>query len=124
MTIELPIACSLEETEMEGRVRAWESLFTDALIERRATDGGVQLVLSSTSWPRARLHELIALESKCCAWMTFEISEAEDLTVDITASDESGQSAVRKMFLTTSPAATEIAAASAQRADRSKVDLP
>ena len=86
---------------MATRLESWNSLLTDALIEREATDRGARLVLRSSPEVRRRLEELIVLESHCCAWMTLAVSEKEALTVDITASKEIGRRAVRELFLTT-----------------------
>jgi hypothetical protein len=103
MTIELPIACSLEEKERQDRVAEWGSLMTDAVIHREATDTGVRLLLQASNGTRQRLDELIALESKCCEWMTFEVSGAGPLTVEITADEEFGGAAIRELFLADFP---------------------
>lgn len=42
MTIELPIACSLDQQEMPARIEAWSSLLEEALITSTATDQGVR----------------------------------------------------------------------------------
>lgn len=95
----LPIACSLEEQELADRVSAWASLFEESLIHRSSSATGVRIQLRSAPDVLQRLEELIELEAKCCAWMSFTIAGEDELTVDIHADDAFGQQAIRETFL-------------------------
>lgn len=100
MTIELPIACSLDEDQLPARIEAWGGLLATARISAQTVLGGVRLVLRSSPETSHRLGELIVLESQCCAWMAFEVSDGDVITVDITAQDDFGRRAIRELFQT------------------------
>jgi hypothetical protein len=79
MTPELPIACLLDNAEMEQRSRRWERLADRALIEATLRPGGVA-VQRYRNEPEVRdeLEELIRLEGDCCGFLDFKLSGSDD----------------------------------------------
>ena len=63
--------CTLDSTEMRGRLRAWADL-RDRSTGVRPITGGVAISLADTE-PMGEVAELAARESECCPFYTFQI---------------------------------------------------
>jgi hypothetical protein len=89
MPTDLPIACSLSETELPARLAEIRALGQDALLSARRV--GPRAVLRFTSDPdiRARVEAIVAAESRCCAFLTMRISaEPDTVTLTIEAPED------------------------------------
>jgi hypothetical protein len=70
---DLPIACTLDATQMRDRVRFIDALVADALIDQEPIDGGLRTRFHARDGIEARVRELVAAESRCCAFLTFAV---------------------------------------------------
>jgi hypothetical protein len=79
-----PIACTLTPDGMTARRALIDALSADGLLHRAATDAGLRVRLRDTPDIERRTRELIAAESSCCAFLTFDLQRADDaLVLDI-----------------------------------------
>jgi hypothetical protein len=86
---ELPIACTLTPDGMTARVALIEALAADGLLGRAPTDTGVRVRLRDTPDIEQRTRELVAAESKCCAFLEFDLGrEGGDLVLDINGPED------------------------------------
>jgi MerR family transcriptional regulator, copper efflux regulator len=84
-----PIACTLEPAQMRDRAASIDALLADALLDRRPIDGGVRITFRDAPDVERRVHDLIAAESHCCAFLTFAVGRERDaFRVDITGAPE------------------------------------
>jgi predicted ester cyclase len=89
MSTEIPIACTLNPAEMRDRVKSIDALLTDALLDQREIDGGVRTTFRDTPDVEHRIRELVAAESRCCAFLSFVVGREDDaLWLDITGAPE------------------------------------
>ncbi|MEU1237969.1 hypothetical protein ABZ399_27710 [Micromonospora aurantiaca] len=80
----VPGTCTLPTTERPLRLAEFDGLFHDALRGAdRLTARHLRLHLDSTAEPTAR--DLIARESACCSFFTFDLArpDGDTLTLDI-----------------------------------------
>jgi hypothetical protein len=69
---------------MTARVALIEALAADGLLGRAPTDTGVRVRLRDTPDIEQRTRELVAAESKCCAFLEFDLGrEGGELVLDI-----------------------------------------
>ena len=84
----LPIACSLDATELPERLREMADLGRDALLDARIEATRAQLRFAAGEAVHERLEAVVAAESRCCAFLTMRIVPAADgllLTIDAPA---------------------------------------
>ena len=82
MSPDTPIACSLNAEELPRRLAEIRAIGADALL---TTDGG-GLRFRKDETTRARLEAIVAAESECCAFLTFDLrATADALELRITA---------------------------------------
>ena len=94
---DLPIACTLASDGMTARLALIDALATDGLLSRAPTETGLRVRLRDTLEIEARTRELVAAESKCCAFLDFELGRQDgDLVLDITGPEDAR--AVIEMF--------------------------
>ena len=97
-----PIACTLTPDDLTARRGLIEALTADGLLERTPTGSGLRVRLLDRPDIEQRTRELVAAESRCCAFLDFELSrEGGDLWLDI-----SGPEAARpviEMFFAAAP---------------------
>ena len=74
---ELPIACTLTADGMTARLALIDALAADGLLDRTPTDAGLRVRLRDTPDIEQRTRELVAAESKCCAFLDFELGRDE-----------------------------------------------
>ena len=78
--------CSLDDSDRAERMRAWESLRRDALIDERVDGDVTVVVLAAKAGVRARLEALIEAERSWCSFLRFGVSEDdEQIAVEIRA---------------------------------------
>ena len=81
-----PIACSLSADELTDRLAEIRSLGRRSLVSS-AEDGALRFRGDRDT--RARLEAIIAAESRCCSFLSFELrEEAGDLVLRIDAPDD------------------------------------
>ena len=86
---DLPIACTLTADDLTARLALIDALTTDALLERTETDIGLRVRLRDTPEIEQRTRELIAAESRCCAFLEFALArEGGDLVLDVAGPDD------------------------------------
>lgn len=106
MTESLPIACTLSPAEMPRRAEQIRAVGRDGLIG--ADRGGRGAVLRFRPEVRARVEEIVAAESACCAFLDFDLTEEDGAIVLRIAAPEGGDPAAQllaDLFATDQPAA-------------------
>src|SRR3954469_9245776 len=79
-----PIACTLTPDGMTARLALIGALAADGLLERTTTDTGLRVRLRDTPEIERRTRELVAAESKCCAFLDFHLARDDgELVLDI-----------------------------------------
>jgi hypothetical protein len=83
------IACTLNPAQLRDRVAAIDSLASDALLGQDEIAGGVRSRFRRTPDVEARVRELVAAESSCCRFLSFDVSRGDgELWLEITGSPE------------------------------------
>jgi len=75
---EQPAVCTLEGGDQITRRERWLRLMDRALLDRTATDHGAELRFRDDAASLAELTELAALESECCAFARWNVSQLDD----------------------------------------------
>jgi hypothetical protein len=89
MSTDLPIACTLNPAEMRDRLAAIDALASDALLDQREIPGGLRTTFRDAPDVERRVRELVAAESRCCAFLSFAVGREDDtLWLDITGAPE------------------------------------
>jgi hypothetical protein len=84
-----PIACTLTPDGMTARLALIDALSADGLLDRTPTDAGLRVRLRDTPNIEQRTRELIAAESRCCAFLHFDLGrEGGDLVLDVTGPED------------------------------------
>src|SRR5258708_1521347 len=76
-----PIACTLDATQTSDRQALIADLWADALIDNEATAAGVRARLCDSPGIEGRLRGLIEAESRCCAFLSFDLIRGGDQLV-------------------------------------------
>jgi hypothetical protein len=86
---ELPIACTLTADGMTARMALIDALAADGLLDRTRTDAGMRVRLLDRPDIEQRTRELVAAESKCCAFLDFELGRENGyLVLDIAGPED------------------------------------
>jgi hypothetical protein len=86
---DLPIACTLSPDGMTARLALIDALAADGLLDRTPTETGMRVRLRDTSDIEQRTRELVAAESKCCAFLDFDLGRDDgDLMLDISGPED------------------------------------
>ena len=86
---DLPIACTLTPDDMTARLALIDALAADGLIDRTPTDAGLRVRLRDSPQIEQRARDLIAAESRCCAFLEFTLDRADgELVLDITGPED------------------------------------
>jgi hypothetical protein len=86
---DLPIACTLTPEGMTARFALIDALSADGLLDRTLTDGGLCVRLRDTPDIEQRARELIAAESRCCAFLEFDLTrDGGDLVLEISGPED------------------------------------
>ena len=95
---DLPIACTLSPDGLASRLALIDALASDGLLERTPTDAGLRVRLRDTPEIERRARELVAAESRCCAFLDFELTrEGRELVLDI-AGPEDARPVIELLF--------------------------
>ena len=80
----MSIACTLTSAELPARRALIDTLAADGLLDRTHTSAGLRVRLRNTSDVERRTRDLIAAESRCCAFLRFELGRQDGaLVLDI-----------------------------------------
>ena len=85
MPSELPIACSLNASELPMRLAEMADLGRAALIDARTGATSARLRFAAGAGIRQRVEAIVAAESHCCAFLQMRVSDEPDtvvLTID------------------------------------------
>ena|SRR5215217_5267455 len=86
---DLPIACTLTPDGMTARLALIDTLAADGLLERTPTDAGLRVRLRDTPEIEQRTLELVDAESKCCAFLDFDVRRDDgELVLDISGPED------------------------------------
>jgi hypothetical protein len=98
-----PIACTLTPDGMTARLALIDALAADGLLERTPTESGMRVRLLDRPDIEQRTRELVAAESKCCAFLDFDVRrENGDLLLDISGPEHARP--VIELFFAPEPA--------------------
>jgi hypothetical protein len=90
---EPPIACTLPTAAMPGRLALVDSLAAEALVT--PIPGGIRARFAPPF--EARVRELVALESRCCAFLRFDVRVGDEVVLDVTGSSDA-QPVIEHLF--------------------------
>jgi hypothetical protein len=86
---DLPNACTLTSDAMTDQLAFIEELSRDGLIARTPTDSGLRVRLRDSNDIERRTRELIAAESSCCSFLTFDLQRVDgELVLQISGPDD------------------------------------
>ena len=85
----LPIACTLTPAGMTARLALIDALAADGLLDRTRTDAALRVRPLDRPDIEQRTRELVAAESKCCAFLDVELNhENGHLVLDIAGPED------------------------------------
>ena len=93
MPTELPIACSLSETELPRRLAEMADLGRAALVQARTESLRARLYFAAAAGVRDRVQAIATAEARCCAFLTMRVID-EPGTVVLTIDAPRGAEAV------------------------------
>ena len=67
--------CTLDTTNLDARLREWQSLRSDALISESHSETGSVSVFKVDDEVKRRLDALIRAENDCCSHLRFHVRE-------------------------------------------------
>jgi hypothetical protein len=89
MPNDIPIACTLDPAQMRDRGALIDALLEEALLDQRPIEGGLRSRFRDAPQIEQRIQDLIAAESRCCAFLSFATGREQDaLWLDITGAPE------------------------------------
>src|ERR1044072_5660979 len=84
-----PIACTLTPGDMTARVALIDALAADGVLERTAAETGIRVRLLDQADLAQRAGELLAAESRCCAFLDFDLRrETGALLLDVSGPED------------------------------------
>ena len=78
MPEELPIACSLSAAELPVRMAQVAELGRDALVDARVDGTRANLRFAAGAGVRERVERFAGAESRCCAFLSFQLEDGPD----------------------------------------------
>lgn len=91
-----PVACTLDASDVPGRLREWRDLVTH-VADRQAIDGGHRLLLDAST-PLDQLALLVAAEQGCCSFFAFAITiDSRGSALEVRAPAE-GRAIIESLF--------------------------
>jgi hypothetical protein len=91
MPAELPIACSLDATELAQRLSEMAAVGRAALVEVDHDQRRGELRFAADRGIRERVEAIVAAESRCCAFLRMRVDDApERVVLTIEAPDGAG----------------------------------
>lgn len=104
-----PLACKLTGNEQTSRRDRWLRLAELALVAKTVTEAGVELRYRTGPGVLAELTELAGLETECCGFAEWRVTEAGDAIRLEVEAERTDASVVWAMFDESPPAITETA---------------
>jgi hypothetical protein len=95
--VTLPIACTLDPAQMPQRGDEIRALGRDGLDAVERGERHVTLRFRPDTEIRARVEDIVAAESRCCAFLDFEIAREDHATVVTIVAPEGGEAAVHQL---------------------------
>jgi hypothetical protein len=84
MPADLPIACSLNATDLSARLEEMAAIGRAGLLDTAISDGRATLRFAADADVRERLAAVVAAEAECCAFLELRLSGSQDeLTLTI-----------------------------------------
>ncbi|MBB4661791.1 hypothetical protein [Conexibacter arvalis] len=81
MTTHAPIACSLSAAEMPKRLAEMRAIGAAALLTADRTDTTAALRFRASQDTRDKLAAIVAAESRCCGFLSFDLHDETDAIV-------------------------------------------
>ena len=103
MSTDVPIACTLPPDGFAARIGHIDALAADGLIDRTDTEHGVRVRLRDTPEIEQRARELVAAESRCCAFLDFTVGRDGDALVLDIAGPEDARPVIDRFFASDGP---------------------
>lgn len=75
----LPVACTLGVADGAAQLERWRTLNAGSLTHRDRQDDELLLVYRADDPTRAELHSLVGVETRCCAFLDWQIEEQPGL---------------------------------------------
>jgi hypothetical protein len=110
MTQTAPIACTLSPADMPQRAADIRALGRDALLTVERSEARATLRFRRDSATRTGVETIVAAESKCCAFIDFELSDAADAIVLTLEAPAGGEPAMHMLVDLFAAANSEAAA--------------
>ncbi|AZI37678.1 hypothetical protein NT2_06_02180 [Caenibius tardaugens NBRC 16725] len=92
----VPIACTLDRGGLEARMTWIADLNTRAL--KAARRGDLQLELDYAPAALADVRQMMAQEQQCCAFLSFDIAERENMVTLAITAPEGARDAAEQLF--------------------------
>ena len=106
MSTDIPMACTLTPDGFTARMGLIDALAADGLIDRTHTDRGLRVRLRDTPEIEQRARELVAAESKCCAFLDFTLGRDQDAIVLDIAGPQETRPVIDVLFSPEGPVST------------------
>ena len=71
---DLPLACSLNASDLGARQERWRAIGERALRDRAREGDGVRLTFAGSPGVAEELRELVRLEGECCAFLDMSLA--------------------------------------------------
>jgi hypothetical protein len=110
MTQTAPIACTLRPADMPQRAADIRGLGRDALLTVERSEARATLRFRRDAATRVRVEAIVAAESKCCAFIDFELADAADAIVLTLEAPAGGEPAMHLLADLFAAAKSEVAA--------------
>jgi hypothetical protein len=93
-----PVACTLGAADLSQQAERWRRLLTRAAIARLETSHGIRIEFLAGAGIADELEQLVAVESKCCAWAVWSVAAvAGHVVLDVTSTGD-GIAAIHSML--------------------------
>ncbi|HET9893470.1 MAG TPA: hypothetical protein VFQ44_00800 [Streptosporangiaceae bacterium] len=98
MELSEPIACTLTSAGLATQGERWRTLTENFGLDRVETAEGLLLRFACHAAVEAELRALVAIESECCSWASWDIQRDEDALVVVVRSSGEGAATLHSMF--------------------------
>jgi hypothetical protein len=93
----VPVACTLSVAELPARREQIRSLGEDGLLSVELDERRAILRFRAGEELRRRIGEIVKAESRCCAFLDFEVEELADMTLLTIAAPHGGEPVLRDL---------------------------
>ncbi len=95
---ETSIACTLGANDLAALAARWRTVRSEAELGRHNTREGLRMEFRADAGVEDELRALVAVESECCAWATWNVEGQTDRLSVVVASTGEGIVALHGMF--------------------------